>query len=459
MNNYSKAVFYFIGNFGSKFLSSLLVPIYAIYLTSQDLGEYDFQLSIAQFLAPILLCAIWESVLKFSLSGKDYDEDEVITTSVLFSTLLLIIEIIVIVSIYVQLYSYRYVLLYSLLIVLTPLLILFQYIVRSIKKNRVYVEAGVLLTFFNFLLILITVVLLSYGLIGLLISQIISQIICIIYMYYKGEISKKIDIKKFNLYLLKKMLLYSTPLIFNLVFIWFSNSFSRFFININMGSSENGMFAFSNKFVNIVGSFGSIITMVLIEDALVSVNDKNFINRFEKNVLSVFKLMLIIGIVSLPVINIFYSFITSSDFFQSFILVPYGMLSIILTTMSSNVGNIFNSLGKTKYIFYSSIIGGTVNVIFILLLGDFLGLVGVSIGSLIGSVSLLISRYFFGNRLIGFKVIDMEIILIFVLFIITSLIFITSNVIVNISVLTFTMIFCLIKYKNNLKEIKNKLLK
>jgi len=72
MNNYSKAVFYFIGNFGSKFLSSLLVPIYAIYLTSQDLGEYDFQLSIAQFLAPILLCAIWESVLKFSLSGKDY---------------------------------------------------------------------------------------------------------------------------------------------------------------------------------------------------------------------------------------------------------------------------------------------------------------------------------------------------------------------------------------------------
>ena len=65
-----KSLLYFIGNFSTKMLSSLLVPIYAFYIATEELGTFDYSQTIMNILIPIVFVSIWEAVIRFIL-GKD----------------------------------------------------------------------------------------------------------------------------------------------------------------------------------------------------------------------------------------------------------------------------------------------------------------------------------------------------------------------------------------------------
>ena len=62
-----KTGLYFIGNLSPKLLTILLIPIYAFYISSSELGYYDFTQTIMGILIPVVFVAIWESVLKYLL--------------------------------------------------------------------------------------------------------------------------------------------------------------------------------------------------------------------------------------------------------------------------------------------------------------------------------------------------------------------------------------------------------
>ena len=66
-----KSLLYFIGNFSSKMLSSLLVPIYAFYIASEELGIYDYSQTIMNIVIPIVFVSIWEAIIRFILGNKD----------------------------------------------------------------------------------------------------------------------------------------------------------------------------------------------------------------------------------------------------------------------------------------------------------------------------------------------------------------------------------------------------
>ncbi|HFM5723311.1 TPA: hypothetical protein ACG77J_003112, partial [Enterococcus faecium] len=55
-----KAFIYAIGTLSSKMISVIIIPIYAVYISVADLGSFDYQNTIAQFLSPVIFGAIWE---------------------------------------------------------------------------------------------------------------------------------------------------------------------------------------------------------------------------------------------------------------------------------------------------------------------------------------------------------------------------------------------------------------
>lgn len=71
-----KSGLYLIGNLSSKILTSLLVPIYAFYVTSADLGTYDYSHTIMNILIPILFISVWDAIIRFVLSEKNEREKE-----------------------------------------------------------------------------------------------------------------------------------------------------------------------------------------------------------------------------------------------------------------------------------------------------------------------------------------------------------------------------------------------
>ncbi|GAB2021900.1 oligosaccharide flippase family protein [Pseudolactococcus yaeyamensis] len=401
-----KTLIYFIGNFGSKMIGTLIIPIYAIYLTASEVGQYDFQITIAQFLSPILVLAIWEGLLRFAISDEKEQVDDILSTTLLFSIILLLVSTLILSLVYsstiVSVGKEWF--LYVLMIVLTPLVSIFQYMTRSLKMNIIYMQSGIYSSVVNILLIVLFVVLMKLGLIGLLLSCFLTQIFSILFMGMRIKIWQHVSIKLFSLSILKGLLGYSAPLIFNLVFVWFLNGYSRFFINWKLGTAANGTFAFGLKFAGILAMFGSVIAMAAIEDAILTFKDDDFIKRFQKNINHIFSLMLQASLVIIPIIGIGYAFISNQDFSDSLNFVPIVVLATIFMNMSTNVGNIFNVFGQTGKIFLTSFIAGLVNVVFSFILVLSLGVLGVAISYMLGALSLLISRYYMGRKIENYSV-------------------------------------------------------
>ena len=76
-----KSIIYFIGNFSSKIMSVLLIPIYASFVSTEDLGNYDYIIALMNIIIPIVFFNMWDSILKFGINRNKKEELEKIYTS------------------------------------------------------------------------------------------------------------------------------------------------------------------------------------------------------------------------------------------------------------------------------------------------------------------------------------------------------------------------------------------
>ena len=233
-----KTLIYLAGNFSSKIFSMIIIPIYAKYLTASELGSFDFQQTMGNLLMPVMALAIWESILRFGLNSSEKRTNEIITTSVVISSVTIFISSLILIVTYIQIYGLNLnTLLYVLLIITRPIVTILGYISRTIKKNKIYATSGVISAFFNMFFIIIFVVINNYGVTGLLFSSVGANIFNIIYLIIGTKVISRLKWKYFLVDEAKMLLSYSVPLIFNLTFSWFLNSFSRFYINLSLGAN------------------------------------------------------------------------------------------------------------------------------------------------------------------------------------------------------------------------------
>ncbi|WP_207942083.1 hypothetical protein DOK78_002988 [Enterococcus sp. DIV2402] len=452
-----KTIIYFIGNFSSKVLGTLIIPIYAIYLSASELGNYDFQQTIAQFVSPIIVLAIWEGILRYTIGSSKEKMENIVSTSIIFSMIMCVASFVILHIIYSNISAFNeYLHLYILMITLTPVVSVLQFSSRGIGKNTSFVFSGIFSTIINIGLLIVLVVFMKMGIVGLLISTIGTQIFTIIYIYIHAKIFELFSFSKFSLNSLKILLSYSIPLIFNLVFAWFLNGFSRFFVNYTFGATENGIFAFSLKFAAILATIGQVISMVVIEDAILSKDDKHFINRFEKNIGIIFSTMLNLSILLIPLITISYQFITNNDFKSSLIYIPFVMLGTIFINMSTNVGSIFNVFSKTTSIFITSLLAAFSNIIGVVILSHFFGVLGVAFSYLISGFVLLLCRYILGSKIIYYKINWRDISIQIIIYTFVSFISLLNILIINIVLEIVLLLFYVYLYRKGLAKYINK---
>ena len=72
-----------IGQFSSKLLSFLLVPLYTSILSTEQYGVYDLIITTVTLLTPFLTLIISEAVMRFCMDKK-CDQNHVLTIGVFF---------------------------------------------------------------------------------------------------------------------------------------------------------------------------------------------------------------------------------------------------------------------------------------------------------------------------------------------------------------------------------------
>ena len=261
-----KTSIYFIGTLSTKMISILLVPIYAYFVAVNELSEYDYLVTIASTISPVVFASIWEAVLKYGIKSK-LDRTALFSTVLSFGFLmtLLTLTFVPVISL-VKGYS-EGILFTVLFVIVQGITMIWQYSARALQESKRYVIASVVGSVTLIVIDLVLVVLGKLDFYGLSISYLISQTVIAFVLETKIKLIGLFSPAKISKSILKKLLFFSLPLVVNNVSLWLYSSGSRIIIKNMIGVMENGLYAFASKFSLIISLISMVVSMAVIEEA------------------------------------------------------------------------------------------------------------------------------------------------------------------------------------------------
>lgn len=231
-------------------ITFIMVPLYTRYLTTAQYGQSDVLSTLVSLLTPILTLSITDAVFRFAMD-KSSDNGKVITNGMLVSIvgILLFLLLLPVVRIF-HFGIYVCVLTYA-----SAIESMFQQFARGVGKSRLYAGTGILMTVITVISNIILIVLFGWGLNGYLASMLIAQVSGILFLVVRLRAWKYLSISNINKKLIWRMLVYSIPLIPNMVSWWLSNSANKIFISLMVGAAANGIYAVANKIPSLISVF------------------------------------------------------------------------------------------------------------------------------------------------------------------------------------------------------------
>lgn len=401
-NNTLKSIFsYFIGNMSSKLLSVLLIPIYAYFVSVEDLGDYDYFIALLNIIVPIAYLNVWDAELKYLIGYEKLKERKYFISNAFFIMLCgqLTLAIIVAILFLFNLVSAQHITISYVYFSGFGWLFYFQYLCRGFKDNKLYVKSSLLSTFLHIILIIILVIGFKLGFIGLVISDVCTNIIIILLFSNKIHFVKFLDVKYVNKKLVFEIIKFSFPLTVNIISVWMTSGISKIIVTRFVSSFANGIYSFGNRFAVIITTIGTVVNMALLEEAYSYKSIEEFRDNTKSLISRMAKIYISIILILIPSIKILFDVaLKSTDYYLSIELVPAFMILSFISIISGIIGNAFTVTGKTNRLFICSLTGAVVNILVGLLLIRHLSYYGVLIAQLLGNITIILMKAAFAYK-------------------------------------------------------------
>lgn len=353
-----------ISSFGSKLISFLLVPLYTLYLTTEDYGTADLVTTTVSLLIPVLTVNIQDAVLRFSLDIR-YTPKQSLRVGLKINTVANLFFIIVLFALkelgYLQ---------------LTPIYCIFAYAsfsggainntlqmyLKAVDKVFVLTISSILQTVIICVGNIIALVFLHSGINGYLIVSIIGFIIPAIIMILAGQIFPLGDTKE-DKQIEREMIAYSVPLILNSVSWWINNASDRYILTYFSGVAVNGIYSVAYKIPTILSTIQSIFYNAWSISAITEF-DRNDTDGFFGNTYSVYSFMCMLACAGIIAFNrVLAGFLYSGEFYSAWKYVPILLVATLFNGLALFQGCVFTAIKKTKIISSSTLLGAGVNTI------------------------------------------------------------------------------------------------
>lgn len=385
-------IIYAIGNFGSKMISFLLLPFYTYYLSAADYGYFDLITTTVMLLTPIITFQIYDGVYRYLLDVKDSDECSKYISNAFFITIRNMLFFSIAYILFIQIRSFKFDYLILLQIDLGIITGLWSQIARGLRDNINYSISGILSTIVTLISNIIFIAIIHLGVGSLIVSNIFASIIVIIYVDCKLKIHKYIKLK-FNSKRVKEQLIkFSIPLIPNVVSWWFMNVSDRYFLAYYLGIDANGIYAISNRFSTILVMLNSIFNLAWQESAILEYdsNDKNDFYSKMFNILMKYEFSLVILLLAFT--KLIMKYMININFYLAWKYIPFLYIGTILSAFSSFYGTGYLSAKDTIGSFYTSVLGGIINIVLNFVLIPIIGIQGASISTMISFLVMWLVR-------------------------------------------------------------------
>lgn len=403
MNKYKKltlnTVLFAISNFGSKFITILLVPYYTYILSTEQYGVIDLVTTTLSLILPIITLSITDAVLRFSIKSE-YEPKYVFTNGCVIGILA---SLIVMCSIPV----FKHIPILNGIELDFAILICVQYFyqmcnqfVRGVGHVKVFAFSGFLSTLSMLVLNIIFLSVFKMGMHGYFRALALSYCICILFVFFAAKMWRYCSSRNINKVLMKKMLIYSIPLIPNNIIWWVTDASDKYMIAFYLGAASNGIYAVAKKIPTLLSTLHSIFfqawQLSAVEESESADKSIYFTNIF--NILSA---VMILGIsfiifVIKPVLKL----LVSMDYYSAWKYIPFLLLAVAFSSFSGFLGTNYMAMKETKGIFKTTLVGAILNVVLNFALIPVLGMNGASLATCLSYVTTFFIRNYDTKRFV-----------------------------------------------------------
>ena len=391
-----------IGNLGSKFAAIILVPLYTHFLSQSEFGIADVLTTTITVLTPIFAVSIADAVFRFTLDPKS-ERSEVFTNGVIVTIIGVFVSALLIpaVSFFVGQQFASFLMISVSISIVNSLLSNFM---KVVDKVLIFTLSGIVNAICLLVTNLIFLVKFHLGLEGYLISAIISGVAGIVFIIIFGKISCFFKIKYFSIVKIREMMRYSFPLIPNAMSWWLTNDANRIIILAFVGPAANGLYAVANKIPAIFSMFFSIFAQAWQISAVEEFDAEDRSEFYSIVLQRMIEFSMIFNATILLFLKDIVKCFVSTNFYNSWQLVPFLLLTVMYSNVSSFVGTTYIAAKKTTMITVTTFLGMGINILLGLVLVRVFGLQGVIMAGAIGFFVIAVIRILNTRNLVSFKI-------------------------------------------------------
>lgn len=384
-----------IGNFASKVLIFLLVPIYTSILSTEDYGIADLIITSVNLLQPVLTVSICDATLRFALDKKS-NTREVLSNSLLltFSAMIVMLAAFPLSQVLPIQFKDNYFLMFGCFSA-SALQACFANYVKGCNKTKIFAIQGVFNTIVLITCNIVFLVFLKWGLKGYLLSIIISQFASVLLMIIASHCISDIIKPKYNGRLMGEMLKYSSPMVITSIAWWVNVSADKYMLLGILGASANGLYAVAHKIPTIFTTFSGLFSQAWRISAISSYDDcdKEEANRFYSQVHDIYAIVSVLCCMGITlVVQLIARILFKTDYYEAWILVPPLLIASVFEALSGFMASIYAAYKKTNLLCISTSIGALFNILLNYLFILKVGIIGAPIATFMSFTVVWIIR-------------------------------------------------------------------
>ncbi len=383
-----------VGNISTKLISFLLLPFYTHILTTAEYGTYDVLHSYIFLLVPVIGFRLDQAVFKHLVESRadSKTQKEYITTTTLFTAVQAVLYGVIFATVY-YFWRYQYLLPLASVMINTVVLYNTQQMVRGINKTGLYAVGGVISSALTIILNIVFLTYFNMRVEGLLLAVAISSFVTIVFLWASSGLFRYLSFKAISFEALKKELKFGAPLVPDSLAWWVIQASDRTVVSAILGVAANGIIAVSQKFSSAYITVFNIFRLSWNETVILHLKDEDgqeYISKTLNVVASLFNSAAIGIIAGLPFV---FSLLVDSDYNSAYNLVPIYMVATMVDVYMGMFSAVFIAQSKTKYMAFTSIVSGVINVAVHLLLIKFIGIYAAPVSTLTSYLIVFVIRY------------------------------------------------------------------
>lgn len=446
---YKNSLIYSIGNLGSRGISFIFYPLYSYYLTTAEYGTYDVIIATISLLMPLLTFHIPESIVKYLGEEK---KNTVISSSLVMAIICFTLSIFVsCIYIYIEDFS-------SLLIVWISVQVINQYllyITRGLGKNIIYSLCSIISSCVTVVSNIVLLICLRMGINALIYSGVLAELITMMFLVKKSRLLSYLSLSKVSKTLIKKMVLFSIPLIPSGMIWWIMNTSDKYIINAFMSVEANGIYAISYKFPTFITLFYGFYNLAW-QDFLYSEKE---VGNYKQVIDQFLGLVITVAICVMYGAKIVCVYIVNKSYYESYLYIPPIVIGMVFYCFSGFFGVQYRKKAETRKEATSSILGAITNIAINILFIKKIGLWAAAISTMLAFFVVFIIRYRDAKIFLGYRIMTKENILKFIALLIFCALYYIESTIATFALLGLGMVIFLLVNKSMLMDLFTSILK